>query len=103
LKYRLSDEEVLKLNLLIPVSQFKYYVGDYCPSKATIYRTLNKYKIDNPLMVRKEFDRTIFKAGANDLTDKERDIKIEEIKREVLQDTVSEIHRRAKRYQELTK
>jgi hypothetical protein len=103
LKYRLSDEEVLKLNLLIPVSKFKCYVGDYCPSRATLYRTLNKYKIDNPLKVRNEFHKHLFKLGANELTDKERDIKIEEIKREELQDTISEIQKKAKIYQESTK
>ena len=102
MKYVLSDKDLLELNLLIPISEFSALFPQYCPPVSTIYKRLNKY-FKHPSKVRKEFEKTVFKRAAGELTDRERYQRIRASRLAVLEDTVHAIHKKAARYEELTK
>jgi len=107
-KYTLSDKDILQLNLLIPISQFRAHLDDLCPPTSTIYRKLKKHKVVNPSQTRKDFDLSLLKQGfsslrANGFTDKQRWDWIKETKQAVLAETVEGIKRKAERHQEMYK
>ena len=103
MKYMLSDKDLLQLSLLMPISEIRNHFPQYCPPLSTIYKRLKKHNIGRPAQIRKDFERSVFKAGANEMIDEERYIRLQDILASIIEETIEDIHKKAARYEEMTR
>tara|TARA_Y100001934_G_scaffold273303_1_gene363355 strand:+ start:828 stop:1139 length:312 start_codon:yes stop_codon:yes gene_type:complete len=99
--YRLSDKDLMRLNLLIPISEFSAQLPQYCLPLSTIYKRLNKLNIRNPSHTRREFERTSFIQFAGELTDKKRTEKLEIFSSLKLEETINAIKKKELSFEEM--
>ncbi len=102
MKYRLSDRDLVQLNLLIPISEIRKHLPEYTPPLSTIYKRLNLYINQTPASYRKDFDNTLLKGSAECVSDLERRRRIKQIKKEMLLELVEKIKKKARKHEEIT-
>ena len=85
----------------MPISEISKHLPEYCPPLSTIYRRLKNYNIEKPSQARKNFERDVFKAGSNDMNDKDRHKAIRKIREEMIEDAITRIRRKAERHKEI--
>ncbi len=100
MKYTLTNKDILQLALLIPVSKFNEYVGDYCPSRTTIYRTFESIG-ETPTKWRRNYKKTIIQACPNEDNYEIRLNKWENIRTKHLEELVTNIQAKAERHGEI--
>ena len=102
MKYRLSDKDLVQLNLLIPISEIRKYLPEYVPPLSTIYKRLNLYINQTPTSYRRDFDNTLLKGSAECVSDLVRRERIRKIKKEMLLELVEKIKKKARKHEEIT-
>ena len=94
----LLDKEYLQLFLLLKISEWESYLGDYCPATQTIYRKLKEFRPDY-IEFKKEWWKTALKRTGNGrwfpyATDKETHVILESVREELLSGLLKTIKRR---------
>ena len=94
----LLDKEYLQLFLLLKISEWELYLGEFCPTRSTIYRKLREIRPDYK-EYKKQFWETTYKRTCNSrwfpcAIDKERDVIIESIRKDLLLELLQTIKRR---------